>query len=232
MKKFGILIFIVAILIGVVFSNLFSFGRVSGKLFNFPFSTSTKGSGVAGSEVRDAREFKGVEVGGIFEVEITAGKDFYVQVEADDNLLQYVKTEVRGGILRIETTKRISSQTPLRILVSAPDIEMVDVSGVSKVSLKGISNPALHLETSGASKVSISGETAVFTVGVSGASKIDAEGLKTKDAKIKASGASHVSVAVSEKLFAKASGASKIGYVGNPASVEENTSGASKVYKK
>jgi hypothetical protein len=232
MKKFGIIIFIVAVLIGVAFSNLFSFGRVSGKLFNFSFGTSTKGSGVASSEVREARDFKGVEVGGIFEVEIRAGKDFSVQVEADDNLIQYVRTEVRGGVLRIETTKRISSQTPLRIVVSAPDIEMVDVSGVSKVSVTGISNPALRLETSGASKVSISGETAVFTVGVSGASRIDADGLKTKDATIKASGASHVNVAASERLVANASGASKIGYTGSPARVEEDTSGASKIYKK
>ncbi len=232
MKKFGILIFIVALLIGVVFSSLFSFGRVSGSVFNISFGKSVKGSGVVGSEVRDTGEFKGVDVGGIFEVEIAAGKEFSVEVEADDNLLQFVKTEVRGDVLRIETTQRIKSQTPLRVRVSAPNIEMVDVSGVSKVTVSGVANSALRLETSGASKVSVSGETAILTVSVSGASKIDAEELKASDATIKASGASHVSVSATEKLKAKASGASKISYVGNPTSVEEDTSGASKVYRK
>ncbi len=232
MKKFGILIFTVALLIGVVFTSLFSFGRVSGKLFDFSFFSAVKGSGVAASESRNTTNFTGVDVGGIFEVEIVAGKDFAVQVEADDNLLQYVKTEVRGDVLRIETTERIDSHNPLRIRVSAPDIELLDVSGVSKVSLAGVANPALRLETSGASKVSVSGATAMFTVSVSGASKIDAEGLKAKDATVEASGASHVNVSVTEKLFAKASGASKIGYFGRPATVEENTSGASKIYHK
>lgn len=104
MKKIGILIFIVAILVGVVFSNLFSFGRATGSIFNFSLGSGIKGSAVAGSEIRKETGFKGIEVGGVFQVEITAGKDFSVEVEADDNLLQYIKTEVEGDVLHIETT--------------------------------------------------------------------------------------------------------------------------------
>ena len=65
MKKLGIIIFIFALLVGVVFANLFSFGRVSGKLFNFSIGRSVKGSGVTASEVRNLSGFKGVDVGGV-----------------------------------------------------------------------------------------------------------------------------------------------------------------------
>lgn len=232
MKKLGIIIFIVAILVGVVFANLFSFGRVSGKLFNFSIGRSVKGSGVAASEVRNVSGFKGVDVGGVFEVEIIAGNDFEVKVEADENLLQYIRTEVDGGVLKISSTERIRSHEPLRVRVSAPTIESLEASGVCKVSLTGVKNNELSIGTSGASKVSVAGETSSLTVDVSGASSVEGESLKAENAKVEASGASKVNVFVTGRLVSDASGASKIGYTGNPASVEKSTSGASKVYQK
>ena len=232
MKKLGIIIFIVAILVGVVFANLFSFGRVSGKLFNFSIGRSVKGSGVTASEVRNVPGFKGVDVGGVFEVEIVAGNDFEVKVEADENLLQYIKTEVDGGVLKISSTERIRSHEPLRVRVSAPTIESLEASGVCKVSLTGVKTNELTVGTSGASKVSLAGETSSLTVDVSGASSVEGESLKAENAKVEASGASKVNVFVTGRLVSDASGESKIGYTGNPASIEKSTSGASKVYQK
>ena len=232
MKKIGIVIFIATIVVGVVFANLFSFGRASGKLLNFSFGSGIKGSAVAGSEVRTADDFNGVDVGGVFQVEITAGKDFSVVVEADDNLLQYIKTEVDHGVLHIETTERISSETPLRVRVSAPDIETVEASGASKVALAGVNNSSLNIDTSGASKLKLEGETAAVRVEVSGASSIDAEALKARTAEVDASGASSVRVFVTERLVSDASGASRVSYSGNPASVEKKTSGASSIHQK
>src|SRR5687768_3424993 len=224
MKKFGIIIFIVAIVIGVVFTNVFSLGRTSSRLFNISFGSGIKGSGVAASDVRSIDGFQGVDVGGVFKVEITAGKDHEVEIEADDNLLQYIKTEVSGGILRISTSETIKSHNPMLIRISTPEIETLYASGASQVSLTGVKNQELVIDTSGASKVSLLGETASLTIDVSGASKIDAEGLKAENASVDASGSSHVKVFVTNRLVSEASGASKIGYSGNPSSVEKNTS--------
>ncbi len=232
MKKIGILIFIIAIIVGVVFANLFSFGRVTGQIFNFSFQSRIKGSGVIRTEERNASDFTGVDVGGVFQVEIIAGKDFSVAVEGDDNLLQYITTEVNGGVLHIETTERINSESPLRILISAPDIESINASGASKISLAGVKNSSLEIDTSGASKLKVEGETGDIRVEVSGASSIDAESLKAKTAEVEASGASSVRVFVTDRLVSDASGASKVSYTGNPSSVEKNTSGASSVQQK
>ena len=231
MKKIGFVIFIIAILIGVVFANLFSFGRVSGKIFSFSIGSSVKGSGVTRSEVRNQTGFKGVDVGGVFEVEIVAGKDFAVEVEADDNLLPFIKTEVEDGVLHIRTSENIKSQNSMRLRIAAPDIESLEASGASKVSLEGVNNTSLKVDTSGASKLRIAGDTGSLEVEVSGAGKIDAESLKAKSATVDASGASHVSVYATERLVTDASGASKIEYSGNPASVRKNTSGVSSVHQ-
>ena len=230
MKKIGIIIFIVALILGVTFANFFSWGKASARIFSFSLNFGgVKGSGNKQTEKRSAADFNAIEVGGIFEVEVVAQKDFSVEVEADDNLLQYIKTEVKGDTLRISTEKSISPKGPIRIRISAPNIENLDISGVSKVSLTNVKNDSLKVEASGASKIKVDGETKNLQVELSGASKLDAENLKTENADIDGSGASNASVNVSNDLKADLSGASKVTYLGNPKNLDKSTSGASSV---
>lgn len=230
MKKIGIMIFVAALAIGLVVSNMFSFGRATGKFFNFSMNFGgVHGSGNVASDKRDITGFRAVDVGGVFQVEITAQKEFSVEVEADDNLLPLIKTEVDDGVLKIETERKLSPSNPIRIRISAPDIDNLDVSGVANVTLNDLKNTGLSVDSSGASKIKITGETAKLTVDVSGATKVDAEDLTAETASVEASGASHVSVNVTGRLRTDASGASKIVYTGTPANVEKKTSGASSV---
>lgn len=235
MKKFGILVFIAALVIGLVVTNLFSFGKMSGGLMslNFPLKFgAVRGSGNIATDHRDVSGFHGVNVGGVSQVEIIAQKGFSVEVEADDNLLPMIRTEVKGGILRIYTEGRIRSSNQIRVRIAAPDIDDLDVSGAANVTVADIKNDGLSVDSSGASKVKISGETSKFTAQVSGATKIDAESLSTENATVDASGASKVTVNVSGSLQADASGASCITYAGTPTDVQKKTSGASSISQK
>jgi hypothetical protein len=233
MKKFGFLVFILALIAGSVIAGFVDWGKASAKFFNIEFNVGgVKGNGNVQSESRDVRDFKAVDVSGIFSVEIVAQKDFDVRVEADENLLQYIRTEVNGGVLEISTSKRIKSSSGLKVLISAPNIEKLEVSGVAKVSLSNLKNADLNLDTSGASKVNLSGETDKFVIDVSGASSIEAENLKTRAASIDASGASKISVFATESIRADASGASRITYTGGATDVVKKTSGASSVSEK
>ncbi|MFM9904493.1 MAG: head GIN domain-containing protein [Pyrinomonadaceae bacterium] len=230
MKKIGILIFVAALVIGLVVSNMFSFGRTSGKLFNFSMNFGgVHGSGNVITEKREVSGFKGVNVGGVYQVEIVAQKEFRVEIEGDDNLLPLITTEVEGGILKIEAAHKISPKSRILIRISAPDIDNLEVSGAANVVLNNIKNSALNIGSSGASKVSVAGETVKLTIDVSGATKIDAEDLKAQNASVDASGASSVSVDVADRLDIDASGASRISYAGTPTSVQKKISGASSV---
>ncbi|CAN5304140.1 head GIN domain-containing protein [soil metagenome] len=232
MKKIGIIIFIIALFIGLIFAKFFAFGQSSARIFNFKDSFSETGSGNVISEKREITDFKSVDVGGAIQVEITAQKEFSVEVQADDNLLPLIKTEVRNGVLRIESEKRINTKNPIIVKISAPNIENLDVSGASKVNLTNLSNENLQIHSSGASKIEISGTTVNFTIDVSGASRIYAENLKAENVSVDASGASNVSVFAQNELKADASGASSISYSGNPTNLEKKTSGASNVKQK
>jgi len=232
MKKVGLIIFILALTIGLILANVFSFGKTTARFFNFSIGGGVSGSGNTASEKRDVADFQAIDVGGVFQVEVTAQKDFDVEIEADDNLLPLIKTEVRGGVLRLETEKRISTGNPIRVRISAPDIQNLEVSGASKVSLTNLSNENLEIDSSGASKITVAGETANLIIDVSGASKIDAENLKTENASIDASGASSVSVYATNELKTDVSGASSVIYQGSPKNFVKKTSGASSVRQK
>jgi hypothetical protein len=232
MKKIGFIVFAAAIIIGVAFSSLFSFGKATGKVFNFSVNSGVTGSGNIAADTRDVSDFSSIEVGGVFQVEIVAQRDFGVQVEADDNLLEFIKTEVHGDVLRIESDKRINSREPIRIRISAPNIERIEASGASKVTVADLNNSSLAVDTSGASKIRIAGQTARLQVEVSGASNIDAENLKAGRVDVEASGASQAAVNVVETLRTDASGASRVTYTGSPTSVQKNITGAGSVNQK
>jgi len=230
MKKLGIIIFGAALITGVVVTNIFSLETPHHGLFNFSVNFGTeKGNGRVATQQRSATDFRGVDVGGVFQVEITAGRDFEVEVEADENLLPLITTKVDGGILKIEAEKKITSDNPLRVRISAPDINELDVSGAANLKLSGVKNNALSVDSNGASKVKVSGETNKLALNMSGASKVDADELRAANVNVDASGASRAKVNVSEGLSVDASGASHITYSGTPATLHKKTTGASGV---
>ena len=66
MKKIGLLVFVFALVTGVIVTNIFSFGRVTGNMFNFNFDwKGVRGSGNVVTESRDVSGFHGIGVGGI-----------------------------------------------------------------------------------------------------------------------------------------------------------------------
>ena len=222
MKKIGLVIFAIALLIGVMSAMKCSNGNLS----------SVQGSGNIQSEKRDVSGFMEIEASGAINLEIVAQKDFSVEVEADDNLLQYIKTEISGDTLKVFTKDRISPRNKLVVKISMPELTALDVSGASGATVSNVKTDSLKLEASGASKIKIDGEANSLESEASGASTIDAEGLKVENADVEANGASNTTVSATNELKANASGASTIYYTGEPKNISPKSSGASSVKKK
>lgn len=226
MKKIGFIVFIVALTIGLIFSANCSFNSFSKNL------RGVSGSGVSKTEARNLSGFEEIEASGAVNVEVSVQKDFSVTVEADDNLLQYIKTEMSGDTLKIYSESSISPKTKINVKVSMPEINAVDVSGASTAVVSNVKSDSIKLEASGASKIKIDGEANSLDADASGASGINAEGLKVETADIEASGASNTTVWANGELKADASGASSIYYTGEPKNLSQNSSGASSIRKK
>jgi len=135
-------------------------------------------------------------------------------------------------VLKLETDRKLSTSNPIRVRISAPDIEGIETSGAANVILTDLKNDSLEIDSSGASKIRVAGETAKLVIDVSGATRVDAEGLTAGDANVEASGASTVELLVNGNLRTDASGASTIRYSGSPKDVVKKSSGASTVSPK
>lgn len=231
MRKVKIIVFIVALIAGLTFAKIFAFS-FGFQMPSINVFSKTKGSGNIKIEKRDASGFTSVKTGGAVIIDVVAQKDFNVEVEADDNLLEYIKTEVKGDTLKIYTEGNISTKNQIRVRVAMPQIESFDVSGASNGTLTNVKNESLTIDASGASKIKVEGEVAELTVDLSGASRLDAENLKAENAKVEASGASNAIVFATNEVEAEASGASCIRYAGTPKNVRKSSSGASSVKQK
>jgi len=207
-----------------------------------------KGDGNVVKEKRDVSGFTELEVSGAFEVYITQGSTEGLVVEADQNLMELIVTEVRGDKLLIYTEKGIRDAEEMSIYLDYVNLEEIDVSGAVEIKTEnrmkvdnleiGASGAAelemsIEAETidgdfSGASEIEFSGYADELRMDLSGASDLDAKELETKVTKLDISGAGSASVFATEELHVDASGASSVRYKGNP-KVYQDTSGASSV---
>ena len=209
-----------------------------------------KGNGNIKSQNRSVSGFEGLDVSGGFEVHVTLGNTESVKIEADENLLNNIKTEVRSGVLHIYNDGSLTTKNTMKAFITLKELNSLDISGGVKVignstfkpksfkmDLSGASNIKLDLQTqnlsadmSGASKVVLTGKADKLWLNMSGASDVDAASLEAKDVKVEASGASKVKVFAKESLNIDASGASQIKYKGSP-SITSDTSGGTKISK-
>lgn len=227
MKKVGLLIFVVAAVCGIILAKMFSFGSIPIDLPSISFNSKVKGSGNVVAEKRNVSGFRAIEAGGVFFVEVTAGEEYSVEVEADDNLLQFITTRVDGDTLELETEKRFSTRNRIRVRISAPNIEEVRTGGASHFTLSTVNNDSLSVKAGGASKVTVAGKTGRLNIEMGGASGVDASSLEASAVSVDAGGASRANVNVAEELTVDLGGASRVSYSGNPGQVNKRTSGAS-----
>jgi ABC-type uncharacterized transport system ATPase component len=76
-----------------------------------------KGSKIVKLEQKQVDEFESLEVEDNLEIFLIKGKDCGIEIEADDNLIEFVEYKLTGKNLRLSTTKDISSYKKLSVRV-------------------------------------------------------------------------------------------------------------------
>lgn len=190
-----------------------------------------RGSGVRKTEKRDLPAFNSIETTGAFEVEVNCQKPASFEIEADDNIVPLVQTEVRNGVLRVKTTKSYMSSGGIVLRITVPDLASVKSTGAGKFNVSGVKNDKFEIQSTGAATVVASGQSKSLKIGSTGAGKIDAHDLRSSDADVSVTGAASVDVYATDELDVTVSGAGRVTYSGNP-KVNKKVSGAGRVIKK
>jgi len=71
----------------------------------FSGNKKVKGNGVLLKEVREVPNYKEISIGGSFEVVLVSGKQGKIDIEAEENLMAYITTEVTDRVLKINFKK-------------------------------------------------------------------------------------------------------------------------------
>lgn len=187
--------------------------------------SGVRGSGVEASTQRDVASFSTLSVGGKFTVDVTLGGTQSVRLVGDDNLLPLVTTTVKGGELVVNTSEQVDPRSGVRLVITAPDLARVKVSGAVKVQVAGVRNAEFEFSCSGACDAALRGETKRFVSETSGASSIDARQLRSVDSKVSISGAGSTDVCVTGALDASVSGVGSVKYSCDPRIVRPTISG-------
>ena len=107
------------------------------------------GSGNIKTEKRDVGAFSAVDVSGAYEVEIACQKQPGLEIEGDDNILPLVKTYVKNNTLYITSDSGFNVKKPIKVRIATTNLEGLNTSGASSVTLEGVKNEQLVIETSG-----------------------------------------------------------------------------------
>jgi hypothetical protein len=191
------------------------------------------GSGVMKTDRRGVPEFDRLLVEGAFRVEVSCGgQSRGIEIEADDNLLPIIRTEVEGGRLRVRGERGMKTETLPRVRISVPNLSEVSLPGASVFRLDGLSNEALKVSVEGASKFNASGETARLDIVLNGAGLVEARELRARSAGVVTNGAGTVTVHVTDALDATVNGVGTIDYYGDPKSVNPKVNGIGKITKR
>lgn len=212
-----------------------------------------KGNGQLKEEARPAESFKEISTSGSYKVVIQQGNSHSIQLEAEENLLPYIMTEIQGDELKIYTKRgyNINPTKTITVNVTLQQISALRASGAGGFYSKGVlKSDEIELSCSGSTGADLDVDTRKMEVALSGSSNIKLKGSATEaeykisgsadiaafdlvgdEVEVKISGSGNANVTANKKLDVKVSGSGSVKYKGTPGSVDQRVSGSGRISK-
>jgi len=201
---------------------------------------------------RKTDSFTGVKVSSGIDVYLKQGNNESVSVEADENLHEYILTEVRNGVLNVYSEYNIRDAERKRVYVTMKEVKSVkttsagDVFGESPINSDRLELSAssagdiklevtarkIDVDISSSGDITLTGETDYLRADLSSAGDFNAYELKAREADISVSSAGDADVNVSERITARASSAGDINYKGDPKYIDAHSSSAGGIHRR
>jgi hypothetical protein len=224
---------------------------LAGLLFSVIITSCNKGNYNLISQNRDLSGFEQVNSSGDFDVIICHDSLFSVTVEAEENLLRFIKTETESGILYvgIKDHKNLKPHYPIKVTVHMPSLTGIRLSGSGNIScdtfneqqmdadLSGSGNISFSVhatkidaDISGSGEIKIAGSAREAKLSISGSGEFEALSLSCNTCYADITGSGNMYVNVSDQLQVHISGSGNVYYSGNPA-INTSITGSGRVIR-
>jgi hypothetical protein len=203
------------------------------------------------TETRSVSGFDHVSISGGGSMDIIQDGSESLTIETDDNVMQYVTSEVRGKTLELGLdfgSLRSIMPSKLHFTLHVKDLGGINTSGswdVTSAALKTTSMDivtsgsgnvhidslivdSLNITVSGSGNVNLTGKAKQQSITISGSGKYVAGDLQSNESQVGISGSGNVTVWATDKLTARVSGSGDVKYYGAPV-VSFNESGSGNI---
>lgn len=193
--------------------------------------TGIGGSGVSKTESRSLPEFKRIATAGSVDVTAKIGTPASVGVTGDDNLLEYVTTEVTDGTLKIGMKSGSYHFTNgLKVAITTAELEKVSIAGSSDVDVAGLNGGTFAASIAGSGDIHASGRVDLLEVSVAGSGDLKLADLEAREAKVSIAGSGDARVNATQSLWVKIAGSGDVVYRGEP-KLDKSIAGSGSVTK-
>ncbi|MGE5248873.1 MAG: head GIN domain-containing protein [Bacteroidota bacterium] len=197
------------------------------------------GSGSLAQASRDAGHVTDVELAMEGTLYIQTGSSQSLQIEAEDNLLDYIQTNVSGDHLVIQTRPGFNLETtrPINYHLTARKLSGVTISSSGDVKVEDLSSPSFMIRINSSGNLSVaslqgksvhvkiasSGDVEILggqvdqqTITISSSGEYRARGLASREADVRLTSSGKATIQVSDRLSGRLSSSGGIDYIGNP----------------
>jgi len=198
-----------------------------------PGGAVSTGSGEVRTESRQVSGFTAVELQGFGDMAIEQTGTESLTIEAEDNILPKLTSDVSGGTLRLGIKPNTSLQTtkPIKYRLTVKDLTGVSISGSGSASAPKITTSRFTAQVKGSGTITIGGTADTQEIIIAGAGKYLAAELASKTATATITGVGDAEVMVADQLRVKIIGSGSLTYYGNP-TVDQSIIGSGRVIKK
>jgi len=165
-------------------------------------------------------------------VTVHIGEKQAVVVEADDNLIDLVTTDVQSGTLVLGTYGSLTTERPMTVDVTVPTLDAVVLSGSGVVTVEGVGTERLTVRVPGSGLLRISGADGRLDVSLAGSGDVQLQDLVARDVAATLSGSGRLQVHATGSLDASVSGTGVIVHGGNPSNVNQDVTGTGVIAKR
>lgn len=191
-----------------------------------------EGSGNVVTESRELSNFNAFDLQGSMDVEVTRGDTFKCTLRGDDNILPLIVTQVNGQRLCVSSKQSYSTRQRLVVLLEAPALSEVLLSGSGNIRLVDVTRDTFALKLNGSGNIVGRGTAKQMTVEVNGAGNLKLGDLAADNVEVTINGSGNADVSAKQCLRAKVNGSGDITYSGNPAKVQTDVHGSGRISKK
>jgi hypothetical protein len=214
-----------------------------------PFVDVERGSGEIVTETREVSGFNAVRLDGAGRLIISQGQAESLEIQAEDNIINKLTTEVDGQTLvlgfqdqlwqrSIIPTKAITynltvTDLPVITFNGAGDLEMdsletsnleVTINGAGQINLAELAAESLTVRIIGTGSISISGQVSSQSISIDGAGSYQAGDLQTSSSEIIIKGLGSATLWATDTLNITIEGGGTVNYYGSP-NLTQNISG-------